>query len=101
MVTRFLRAFSESDPRWEDNGRPRRRDRATRRRDREGFMDDAQAVEIIDDIAISPPGAAVLEFVTDLNEESDDKSRLTYITSKQSFLWAALASLIARHPNWG
>jgi hypothetical protein len=54
--------------------------------------------EVLQDVEISPAAAAVLEFTSDTGEPKRP-GELTYITSKDAYVWAGLAAFLAEHPG--
>lgn len=57
-------------------------------------------VPMADEIALSPAAAAVLEFTSNIGE-TKRPGQLTYITSKDAYIWAGVAALVAQYATQG
>jgi hypothetical protein len=60
-------------------------------------MSEPEPVPMAEEISLSPPAAAVLEFTSNIGEEKKGPAELTYITSKDAYIWAGVAVLIAQY----
>jgi hypothetical protein len=54
--------------------------------------------EVWQDIEISPAAVCVLEFTSDIGE-TKRSGEMTYVTSKDAYVWAGLAAFVAEHPG--
>ncbi len=55
---------------------------------------------IVDEISVTPAAVAVLEFTSDI-VGTKKPGELTYITSRDAYIWAGVAALIAQYMSEG
>lgn len=60
----------------------------------------SEGILIVDEISVDPAAAAMLEFTSDIGG-TKKPGELTYITSKDAYIWAGVAALIAQYGNEG
>jgi hypothetical protein len=63
-------------------------------------MSEREGVPTMDEIPLSPPAAAVLEFTSNIPQRKRPRE-LTYITSKDAYIWAGVAGLITEYAHFG